>query len=152
MWVMEESARLYLPSIPRVVWLPWPDRVNARRQGSLRSSLVFSDPEERRDQKNEENFFLFVLNCNTQSGLQTVAFLPGTACLRCPVVRQRWADDVFRSCRCMSSGTQFIHCYDWNDEKKKKSAIFGNCSQEWNWFTPNRAWNNIGRWHCSYCA
>lgn len=37
-------------------------------------------------------------------------------------------------------------------EGGKKSTIFSNCSQEWNWFTPSRAWNNIGRWHCCYCA
>lgn len=62
MWVMGECVRLYLPSIPCIVWLPCPDNVNALSQSSPRSCVLFIDREERRDIKKNRRIFFFVLN------------------------------------------------------------------------------------------
>lgn len=57
MWVMGECVRLYLPSIPRIVWLPCPDNINALSQSSPRSCVVFIDPEKKGGTKKKKKLW-----------------------------------------------------------------------------------------------
>lgn len=147
---MGECVWLYLPSIPGIVWLPCPNNVNAPSQSSPRSCVVFIDPKKRRE-NTRGNIFAVVLNWGKHCGLQTTAFLLETVRHGRHMIPALSSSCVFILALYVKQRTViWFKCYDWKDGKK--SAIFSNCSPEWNWFTPNWAWNNIGRWHCCYCA
>lgn len=152
MWVMGECVELYLPSIPSIVWLPCPNNVNAPSQSSQRSWVVFIDPEKRGEGIFCCGFKLWEIETNIVVCKQLLFNWKQLVIDISVTWSQHWAADMFWFWHCMLSSAQWFDSNVMIGRMGKKSAIFSNCSLEWNWFTPNRAWNNIGRWHCCYCA
>lgn len=129
---------------PCAVWLPCPGNVNVRKECSPRGQVRYL-----LRRRKEEDFFRVLNNL--------LFFFLGTS-----IINVTWweAEDSWcvleYGCGVFvdQSTMNWFKCWEWNNRERGggKTVIFSNCSQEWNWFTPNRAWNNIGRWHCCYGA